>query len=289
MNESAPPPLRREIVVRAPVETAFLLFTAHLSAWWPVASHSVLGAGASVAFEDGRIVERLGTRSCVWGTVDAWEPPNRIAFTWHPGRGPDDATEVAVSFEPRDGGTLVRLVHSGWERTPDAHARHAEYGDGWPVVLGRYADAILARPARTPSDPVPTPPERSRARGTTVEAGPPPAPAGNTRGTTDGSELGTVWFALMHRPGRAAAETGGSLVAHPLFAEHRAFLGRLHARGRLVAAGPFADEDGAGMTIVEVPASEADDVARLATEDDLSVAEGLLEVRVRPWRVVMVR
>ena len=60
-------PLRREVRVGCDVDTAFELFTAHITAWWPLGRHSVFGAGASVAFEDGVLVERLGSRSAVWG------------------------------------------------------------------------------------------------------------------------------------------------------------------------------------------------------------------------------
>lgn len=36
-------PVRREIQVSAPVDTAFALFTAHITAWWPLGTHSVYG------------------------------------------------------------------------------------------------------------------------------------------------------------------------------------------------------------------------------------------------------
>ena len=93
------------------------------------------------------------------------------------------------------------------------------------------------------------------------------------------------WFALLHRPG-PALQPGESIFAHPAFAEHVAFLRRLEGRGLLVAAGPLPDEDGAGMTVVRVPADRSDvDIQQLATADDLCVAGGHLTVQVRPWDV----
>ena len=35
-------------------------------------THSVFGAGATVAFENGRLVERRGEEESEWGTVLAW-------------------------------------------------------------------------------------------------------------------------------------------------------------------------------------------------------------------------
>ena len=76
------PPVRREIVVPAPPAVAFDVFTHAVDTWWPVASHSVHGAAAHVAFRDGEIVESApGEDDCSWGTVLTWEPPTRLAFT----------------------------------------------------------------------------------------------------------------------------------------------------------------------------------------------------------------
>ena len=50
-----------------------------------------------------------------------------------------------MSFEDQDGKTLVRLEHSGWEVFGEqAEAARDEYGQGWPVVLDRYAAAASA-------------------------------------------------------------------------------------------------------------------------------------------------
>jgi len=51
-------PIRREVTVTVPVETAFALFTAHIGHWWPLAGFSVNGADSLVAFEGDRLVER---------------------------------------------------------------------------------------------------------------------------------------------------------------------------------------------------------------------------------------
>jgi hypothetical protein len=134
-------PLVREVIVRTDVETAFRLFTDRISDWWPLATHSVFGEHATVAFEDGRLVERAGTTSTTWGEVLAWDPPRGFRTTWHPGHDADEATEVAVAFTEQDGETLVRLTHTGWERQARGDVR-ASYERGWVLVLERYAGAV---------------------------------------------------------------------------------------------------------------------------------------------------
>ena len=140
-------PLLREVLVDADRTLAFEVFTRRIGAWWPLGSHSVHGAAASVAFDGegvgARIVESLaGAEDAVWGTVTRWDPAEAVAFTWHPGRGPDDASAVSVRFEDAGGKTLVRLEHTGWEVYGEqAAAARTEYGQGWPVVLDAYAAA----------------------------------------------------------------------------------------------------------------------------------------------------
>jgi uncharacterized protein YndB with AHSA1/START domain len=143
--EVAFPPVRRSVTVKAGPETAFYRFTREIASWWPLPSHSIGGRDAeSVAIEErvgGRILERIrGGRECVWGTVTAWDPPRRVAFTWHPGHDPEQAQDVEVRFTGVGSTTRVELVHRGFERL-GAQARLARraYPMGWTYVLGRYA------------------------------------------------------------------------------------------------------------------------------------------------------
>jgi uncharacterized protein YndB with AHSA1/START domain len=140
----APLAVTRSVTVRADPEAAFRRFTAEIAGWWPLASHSIGQADAeSVVFEGrvgGRIVERIrGGRECVWGTVTAWEPPHRVAFTWHPGHDPAEAQDVVVRFAAEGARTRVELTHTGFERLGAIapRARRA-YSLGWVYVLGLY-------------------------------------------------------------------------------------------------------------------------------------------------------
>jgi uncharacterized protein YndB with AHSA1/START domain len=141
-------PLHKSVRVPQQPAEAFRLFTAELGAWWPLATHSVGGDRAlGVELEPavgGRIVETYGAgdpQEAVWGTVLAWEPPSLVRFTWHPGTPVAEATEVEVRFTAVDEGTLVELVHQGWDRRPQGAELRARYGPGWELVLGCLASA----------------------------------------------------------------------------------------------------------------------------------------------------
>jgi uncharacterized protein YndB with AHSA1/START domain/uncharacterized protein YciI len=131
-------PIRREILVSATPDRAFALFTAHIGRWWPLRDLSVFGADALVAFEGDCLVERLGSEANVWAEVLEWEPPAQLRLSWHPGGDVARASDVHVSFAAHDEGTMVTLVHGGWERLEDAAAAAEEYGHGWPAVLAAF-------------------------------------------------------------------------------------------------------------------------------------------------------
>jgi uncharacterized protein YndB with AHSA1/START domain len=141
------PALRKSVLVGSSVGHAFRVFTEGIGGWWPVESHSVFAEDAETAILEGRVGGRLYERSrdgeeAVWGTVTAWEPPHRIALTWHPGRGEETAQELEVRFTAAGGGTRVELVHSGWERLGErAGEVRARYETGWEPVLGSYVEA----------------------------------------------------------------------------------------------------------------------------------------------------
>ncbi len=143
-------PIRREVLVDAAPALAFRVFTERIDAWWPLADFSVHGAGGTVAFVDGAIVESAaGHDDCVWGRVTNWDPPSALAFTWHPGQPAERASRVAVTFVATGGQTLVRLEHSGWEVYSDPAATRAEYDHGWPIVLAGFRSAAAGSEVRS--------------------------------------------------------------------------------------------------------------------------------------------
>ena len=94
----------------------------------------------------GRIYEVMKDgKQADWGKVLVWEPYDKVSFTWHPGRTSDTAQEVTVTFSESSGGTIVELVHTGWEALGEkaATARNG-YVTGWDFVLGKYLEAVEA-------------------------------------------------------------------------------------------------------------------------------------------------
>jgi uncharacterized protein YndB with AHSA1/START domain len=139
------PPLRKSVRVKALPDAAFHRFTAQMASWWPLRSHSVGQQDAETVVMEGRpggrILERIrGGRECVWGTVTAWEPPRRVAFTWHPGDDPARAQDIEVLFTGEGDHTRVDLEHRGFERLgAGARKAYRGYPIGWAYVLGVYA------------------------------------------------------------------------------------------------------------------------------------------------------
>jgi uncharacterized protein YndB with AHSA1/START domain len=140
--------IRKSVTVGVSPETAFRVFTEEIGSWWPLATKSVGQQDAvTLVIEPrigGRVYEQVrGGEEHEWGEILAWEPPQRLIFTWHPGRGAETGQEVEVTFAPSVEGTLVELEHRGWERlvaTADKIPEH--YESGWDEVLERYAEAV---------------------------------------------------------------------------------------------------------------------------------------------------
>jgi uncharacterized protein YndB with AHSA1/START domain len=143
-------PVVKEVTVPVAPGTAFERFTGGLDLWWPRNTHSVSEAECVSVGVEARMggalfeVDRTGARH-VWGTIQAWAPPQGLSFTWHPGRSPDTAQLVRVTFEPHSEGTRVRLEHRGWEALGDeAQTMRDRYLRGWTVVLGDYVGSFEA-------------------------------------------------------------------------------------------------------------------------------------------------
>jgi uncharacterized protein YndB with AHSA1/START domain len=142
--------IRKSVTIAAPVQHAFRVFTEEIHTWWPLKSHAVDTDRSDTVILEGREGGRLFERTPagdehLWGTVVAWDPPRRLGYTWHPGRGGDTAQEVEVVFTPDGDGTRVDVRHWGWEKLGERlDEAIASYNEGWDVVLGRYLDASNA-------------------------------------------------------------------------------------------------------------------------------------------------
>ena len=72
--------------------------------------------------------------------MTVWEPPRRLAYTWHLRADRADATDVEIRFVPARGGTRVEIEHRGWERLGADRGRDwrdRNHG-GWSTLLPHY-------------------------------------------------------------------------------------------------------------------------------------------------------
>jgi uncharacterized protein YndB with AHSA1/START domain len=153
MTEVANTVVRQQIVVQAPIEWAFSVFTERFGDFKP-REHNLMSAPiAETVFEPrvgGHIYDRgVDDSLCKWARVVAFEPPNRVVFTWDIGptwqleTDLTRASEVEVRFTAESADrTRVELEHrhierhgEGWESV----AAGVDGDAGWPLYLGRYA------------------------------------------------------------------------------------------------------------------------------------------------------
>jgi uncharacterized protein YndB with AHSA1/START domain len=145
--------VRTSIVVLAPLERAFKVFTEDFGRFKP-REHNLLGVEiAESVFEPrvgGHIFDRgVDGSECRWARVLAYEPPHRVVFSWDIGAQWQIATDQArtsevevrfVSETPER--TRVELEHRHLDRHGDGWkgVRDGVGGDrGWPLYLERYA------------------------------------------------------------------------------------------------------------------------------------------------------
>jgi hypothetical protein len=144
-------PVEKSLLVPCDPERAFHAFTAEISQWWPLRTHSVgQDKAQSVIIEPrigGRVFE-IGADGgeCDWGRVLEWAPPLRFAMTWHPGRAAATHQVLEVRFTAEAQATRVTLLHRGWEMLgAEAKARRDDYAGGWEAILARDFAAYAAR------------------------------------------------------------------------------------------------------------------------------------------------
>jgi uncharacterized protein YndB with AHSA1/START domain len=156
MDETGAAAVRKEIVVDAPIERAFTVFTDRFGDFKPP-EHSMLGVPvAETVFEPwvgGGIVDRAADgRECRWARILAYDPPDRVVFSWdisprwriETDQAQTSEVEVRFYAESADR-TRVELEHRhldrhgpGWEAVIDS----VDGPQGWPLYLDRYAGLL---------------------------------------------------------------------------------------------------------------------------------------------------
>ena len=155
-TEVAETSVATSIVVDAPIERAFRVFTEEFGRFKP-REHNLLAVEiAETVFEPrvgGYLYDRgVDGSECRWARVLAYEPPKRVVFSWDISPQwqiePDLAktSEVEVRFVPEaPDRTRVELEHRNLERHGEGWegVRAGVAGDeGWPLYLQRFAELL---------------------------------------------------------------------------------------------------------------------------------------------------
>jgi uncharacterized protein YndB with AHSA1/START domain len=151
--------ITRSVVVEAPIDRAFRVFTEEFGAFKPP-EHNLLAVEiAETVFEPragGYLYDRgIDGSVCRWAHVLAYEPPHRVLISWdisphwqiEPDR--DRTSEVEVRFIPESPDrTRVQLEHRNLDRHGEGWEglREGIGGEqGWPLYLHRYAALFEAQ------------------------------------------------------------------------------------------------------------------------------------------------
>ena len=157
-TQAADTTARASVMVDAPLERAFSVFTEGIDTWWP-REHTIGDAELKEMVLEPKVGGRAygigvdGSESD-WGRVLEFDRPNRVVVSWDINlqwkHEPDHtrASEFEVRFTPDGPGrTRVELEHrhlerhgEGWESMRDAVGSP----NGWNGVLELFAKAAAA-------------------------------------------------------------------------------------------------------------------------------------------------
>jgi uncharacterized protein YndB with AHSA1/START domain len=148
--------VRSEVVVDAPVERAFQVFTQQFDRIKP-RDHTMLAVEIVESVFEPRVGGRAYDRGvdgseCQWARVLAYEPPHRIVFSWDINPAWQIESDVAKTSEVEvrfiaeaPTRTRVELEHrhldrhgDGWEGVREG----VRGGDGWPLYLDRFSSIV---------------------------------------------------------------------------------------------------------------------------------------------------
>jgi uncharacterized protein YndB with AHSA1/START domain len=148
--------VRTSIVVEAPIDRAFSVFTQEFGRFKPP-EHNLLAVEiAETVFEPregGHVYDRgVDGSECRWARVLAYDPPHRVVISWDISpqwqieTDPEKTSEVEVRFVAESAErTRVQLEHrnlarhgAGWEGVREGVAGE----EGWPLYLQRFAELL---------------------------------------------------------------------------------------------------------------------------------------------------
>jgi uncharacterized protein YndB with AHSA1/START domain len=155
-TQAAETSVHTSIVVEAPIERAFRVFTQDFGSFKPP-EHNLLGVDiAETVFEPfvgGHLYDRgIDGSECRWARVLAYEPPDRVVMSWDISpqwqieTDADKTSEWEVRFiAEAPERTRVELEHRNLDRHGEGWEGEREGvggSDGWPLYLQRFAQVI---------------------------------------------------------------------------------------------------------------------------------------------------
>jgi uncharacterized protein YndB with AHSA1/START domain len=145
--------IERQIQLRAPVSRVWRALTdaAEFSEWFRVRLEGKFAVGEVTR---GRITHPGYEHVTMEVRVERMESERLFSYRWHPyaidpkvDYSAEPATLVEFRLEPRDGGTLLTVTESGFDRLP-AHRRDEAFrmnDSGWSAQLENIARHVAAR------------------------------------------------------------------------------------------------------------------------------------------------
>ena len=124
--------IRTSIVVEAPIERAFSVFTEDFGSFKPPEHNMLQVEIAETVFEPrvgGHLYDRgVDGSECRWARVLAYEPPNRVVISWDISPQWQIETNLEKTSEVE-----VRFISEGPERTRVEleHRNLDRHGEGW--------------------------------------------------------------------------------------------------------------------------------------------------------------
>jgi glutathione S-transferase len=142
---------------QAPPERLFAAFTerALMQGWYGPEGMTVPHCEVDARVGGGYRIEMHGAEgnvSIVTGVFREIEPPRRLVFTWGwlNGAGRNPETVVALTFTPRDGGTDLELIQTGFLKE-EFRLGHIE---GWNSAFRALESALAGKPKEARAGPV---------------------------------------------------------------------------------------------------------------------------------------
>jgi uncharacterized protein YndB with AHSA1/START domain len=146
--------IEKTIEIKAPVSRVWRALTDHreFGAWFRVRLEGPFVPGQ---VSRGQMTVP-GYEHVRWhAVVQAIEPERRFAFTWHPyaidaneDYSGETPTLVEFTLQPVAGGTLLRVVESGFDRVPEKRRAEAFRMNerGWGAQVGNIAQHVEQAP-----------------------------------------------------------------------------------------------------------------------------------------------